>query len=67
MNDIWMAIGIGVAVPLVLYLPQLVWVLLPWNWERNMSPEERRRITQQIADNYMAGLVAGIQQNKEQR
>jgi hypothetical protein len=67
MSDIWMAIGIGVAVPLVLYLPVLVWLLLPWNWERNVSPEERQRITQQYVKNYQAGLVAGIEQGKERR
>lgn len=67
MSDIWMAIGVGVA-GTAGAVPTRVGVgAVAVELGAQRAPEERRRVTQQIADNYTAGFVAGIEQNKEQR
>lgn len=59
--NIWGAIGVGVAVPLVLYLPVWGWLLLPWNWEFKAKPAELEQMARVYADNFWAGFVTGIE------
>jgi hypothetical protein len=66
-SDIWVAIAVGVIVPVVVLLGPYAWMLLPRYWERRVSPEERARITQQYVDDYQAGLAAGLRDREETR
>lgn len=67
MSDAWIAVAVGVLVPVVVLLGPYAWMLLPRHWERQVSPEERLRITQQMAADYWAGFERGIRESGEQR
>lgn len=65
MSDTWIAITVGVIVPVVVLLGPYAWMLLPRHWERRVSPEERARITQQYVDDYQAGLEQGMRDGRQ--
>lgn len=67
MSDIWLAVAIGVAVPVVLLLGPYAWMLLPRYREPKVSGEEFIRMARELGDHAAEGLRVGVNPVHDER